>query len=69
MTTLLFYIFRAAVTKVIRHCKDNGMMLPLSKTAPQHFARCGERYEYEEKEIVLNFAAFIPVTCIDSCGI
>lgn len=45
------------------------MMLPLSKKVPQHFARCSEHYEYEEKDIFLNFAAFIPVTCIDSCRI
>ena len=67
MTTLLFCIFSITVTKVIRHCRDNGMMLPLSKREPKHFARYGEyEEEEEEKGIVLNFVIFISVTLIAS---
>ena len=70
MTTLLFCIFSITVTKVIRHCRDNGMMLPLSKREPKHFARYGEQEEEEEEEeekgIILNFVIFISVTLIAS---
>lgn len=67
MTSLLFYIFSTTVTKGIRHCKDNGIMLPLSKRVPKHFVRRSELYEEEEeKEIVLSFVLFISVTIIVS---
>lgn len=67
VTTLLFCSFSITVTKVISHCKDNGIMLLLSKRLPKHFARCSEHYEEEkEKEIVLNFVIFISVTLINS---
>jgi nucleoside diphosphate kinase len=64
----LFCIFGIAVTKVILHFKDNGMIiLPSSKMVQKHFARCSELYEEEEeKVIVLNFVLFISVTFIAS---